>query len=83
MPDLVTLGTLVIIAGILVVFLATIFASRSRGDEEKEVEEVKGGGVIMIGPIPIIFGTDPKWAVVAMVLAIVLIVLSLFLGRAL
>jgi uncharacterized protein (TIGR00304 family) len=83
MPDLVTLGTLVIIAGILVVFLATIFASRSRGDDEEKGIEVKGGGVIMIGPIPIIFGTDPKWAVVAIVLAIVLIVLSLFLGRAL
>jgi uncharacterized protein (TIGR00304 family) len=82
MPDLVTLGTLVIIAGILMVFLATIFASHSKHDGEKEVE-VKGGGVIMIGPIPIIFGTDPKWAVVAMVLAIVLIVLSLFQGRAL
>jgi uncharacterized protein (TIGR00304 family) len=82
MPDLVTLGTLVILAGILVVFLATILASRSKGDEKKGVE-VKGGGVIMIGPIPIIFGTDPKWAVAAMVLAVVLIVLSLFLGRAL
>jgi uncharacterized protein (TIGR00304 family) len=83
MPDLVTLGTLVIIAGTLLVFMATIFASRSRGDDEEKEIEVKGGGVIMIGPIPIIFGTDPKWAVVAIVLAIVLIVLSLFLGRAL
>jgi uncharacterized protein (TIGR00304 family) len=80
MLSLVILGALVIIAGILVIFLATIFASRSKGDE-KEVE-VKGGGVIMIGPIPIIFGTDPKWTVAAIVLAIVLVVLSLFLGRA-
>jgi uncharacterized protein (TIGR00304 family) len=81
MLDLVILGTLVITAGILVIFLATIFASRSKGDE-KEVE-VKGGGVIMIGPIPIIFGNDPRWTALAIVLAIVLIVLSLFLGRAL
>jgi uncharacterized protein (TIGR00304 family) len=82
MLDLVLLGTMIIIAGILVIFLVTIFASRSKGDEEKGVE-VKGGGVIMIGPIPIIFGTDPKWTVMAIALAIVLIILSLFLGRAL
>jgi uncharacterized protein (TIGR00304 family) len=37
----------------------------------------------MIGPIPIIFGNDPRWTALAIVLAIVLIVLSLFLGRAL
>ena len=81
MLGLVILGTLVIIAGILIIFLATIFASRSKGDEKGV--EAKGGGVIMIGPIPIIFGTDPRWTAIAIVLAIVLIVLSLFLGRAL
>ena len=92
-----SLGTTVIIAGILVIFLATIFASRPKEDgeerkqeenEEKEEEEdrgarVKGGGVIMIGPIPIIFGTDVKWTVMAIALAIVLIVLSLFLSAGL
>jgi uncharacterized protein (TIGR00304 family) len=41
---------------------------------------VRGGGVIMIGPIPIIFGSDAKWTGVAIVLAIVLIVVVLFSG---
>lgn len=36
--------------------------------------EVRGGGVVMIGPIPIIFGSDAKWASVAIVLAILLLV---------
>lgn len=31
----------------------------------------------MIGPIPIIFGTDAKWAIVAIVLAAVLLFLGL------
>lgn len=39
--------------------------------------EVKGGGVVMIGPIPIIFGSDAKWASIAIVLAIALVVLAL------
>ena len=94
MLGLVFLGTTVIVAGILVIFLATIFASRSKEAEEEERKqekeekegegraEVKGGGVIMIGPIPIIFGTDKKWTVLAMALAIVLIVLSLLLTPA-
>lgn len=36
---------------------------------------VKGGGVIMIGPIPIIFGSDRKSAEIAIILAIVLMLL--------
>jgi uncharacterized protein (TIGR00304 family) len=39
--------------------------------------EVKGGGVVLVGPIPIVFGTDAKWATAAILLAIVLIALSL------
>ena len=34
------------------------------------------GGVVMIGPIPIVFGNSPRMAVVAEVLAIVLIVIA-------
>jgi uncharacterized protein (TIGR00304 family) len=83
MLGLVLLGTTIIIAGILVIFLATIFASRSREGEEEGGVEVKGGGVILIGPIPIIFGTDIRWTVLAILLAIVLIVLSLLLFQVL
>lgn len=36
---------------------------------------MKGGGVVMIGPVPIIFGSDAKWASAAIGLAIVLILL--------
>jgi len=81
MLDLVLLGTTVIIAGILVIFLAAIFASRSEPGEERKCVKVKGGGVIMIGPIPIVFGTDAKWTAIAIALAIVLIVLTIFLTQ--
>lgn len=48
------------------------------------VSEIRGGGIIMIGPIPIVFGTDRESAALLIVLAIILIVVSviaLFLAR--
>jgi uncharacterized protein (TIGR00304 family) len=79
MVDLVFVGVAIILAGFLVVFLATVASGRSSGDGENETR-VKGGGVILIGPIPIVFGSDAKWASVAIALAIVLIVIVLLSG---
>jgi len=79
MPDLVLIGIAIILAGFLVVFLAMAASSRSSGGG-KERTQVRGGGVIMIGPIPIIFGSDAKWTSVAIVLAVVLILVVLFSG---
>jgi uncharacterized protein (TIGR00304 family) len=74
MLDLVLVGIGIIFVGFLVVLLAT-FASREPSEEGERRTEVKGGGVILIGPIPIVFGSDAKWAGIAMALAIVLIVI--------
>ncbi len=43
--------------------------------------EIKTGGVIMIGPIPIIFGSDKESAKTAAILAIILMLLSLLILR--
>ena len=43
--------------------------------------EIKTGGVIMIGPIPIIFGSDKEGAKTAAILAIILMLLSLLIFR--
>lgn len=72
MVDLLFVGLLLLIAGFVVVILSTL------GQGQKG-SEVRGGGVVMIGPIPIIFGSDAKWTSVAIVLAIVLVVVSLLL----
>jgi uncharacterized protein (TIGR00304 family) len=79
MVDLVLFGIGMILVGFFVVFLAMVMAGRS-SDRGEERTNVRGGGVIMIGPIPIIFGSDAKWASIAMVLAIVLIVVALLSG---
>ena len=47
----------------------------------KVESEIKTGGVIMIGPIPIIFGSDKESAKTAAVLAIILMLLSLLILR--
>jgi uncharacterized protein (TIGR00304 family) len=78
MEGLVLLGAAIVIVGFLVVFIASVLGSRSPEKEREQRTTVKGGGVILIGPIPIIFGTDAKWAVIAIVLAIVLVLVGLF-----
>jgi len=46
-------------------------------EQEKPEKKVKGAGVILIGPIPIVFG-ESKFAVYALVLAIILMLISVF-----
>lgn len=49
---------------------------REGGSQERDTS-VKGGGVILIGPIPIVFGSDKRFVLIAMVLAIVLMLLAI------
>jgi uncharacterized protein (TIGR00304 family) len=73
--DFTTAGFLLVLGGLVVVALALLVSSRRFGGE------VKGAAVVLIGPIPIAFGSDAKWTSIAMILAIVLVVLSLLLFR--
>jgi len=43
-------------------------------DDTRNKKSVKGGGVVLIGPIPIVFGSNWKIAVIMMVIAIILII---------
>lgn len=47
--------------------------------ERKVESKIKTGGVIMLGPIPIIFGSDKESAKTAAILAIILMLLSLLI----
>ena len=51
------IGIVLVIVGVVVIVAAIIRASTAAA---KEKGKVRGAGVIMIGPIPIIFGTDKK-----------------------
>lgn len=73
MVDVVSMGLLLILAGFAAI-VADILMSSKPGERQ-----VKGGGVVLVGPIPIAFGSDAKWTSVAIALAIVLIIVTLLL----
>ncbi len=75
-----TVGIIIVLVGFVILFLAAIRAERSQaGDEPGRKTEVRGGGVVLIGPIPVILGSDAKWASVAIALAIILVLISLLM----
>ena len=68
------IGFLLIIIGFIAVLLATFLlifhSTKTKG-------ETKGAGIILIGPFPIIFGTDKQSVKVLVVLTIIIIVLMI------
>ena len=68
------IGLILILVGFLVTFIATVLlfftAFKGKG-------KVKGGGAIIIGPFPIIFGTDKESVKILLLLSIILIALLL------
>jgi uncharacterized protein (TIGR00304 family) len=73
---LFNIGLLLALAGfalaIVAIFVTILKSARGTG-------KVRGGGIVMIGPVPIVFGTDKESARILILLAIVLmIVLLLF-----
>jgi uncharacterized protein (TIGR00304 family) len=68
--ELILLGLLLIILGVLILML-----SLWRTGEGK----AEAGGVVIVGPVPIVFGTSQRAATTVMVLAIVLTVVALLL----
>ena len=71
---LFNIGVILVIAGFIIAFAAVIllfFASiRGKG-------KVRGGGAVIIGPFPIVFGTDRESVKILLLLSIALIVLVL------
>jgi uncharacterized protein (TIGR00304 family) len=71
-------GTNIIIVGIIAVFIGfiLIFIGTILQGTASKTGEVKTGGVILIGPIPIIFGNDTGSIITVVILAIILMVLA-------
>jgi len=70
------LGIVLTFAGILITLIAVIllFISSVR-TSGKEKREVKGGGAIIIGPFPIVFGTDKELIKTIFLLSLILTIL--------
>ena len=66
-------GIIVIFLGMIIIFVGTALQSTSKSSD------VHTGGVIMIGPIPIIFGNDKGLIITGMIFAVVIMALYYFL----
>ena len=85
---LTSIGFIVFAAGIALVIIGVILAAvkkdseqqqREKDGEKQSSKKVRGSGVVVIGPIPIVFGTDRGALLIALGAAIVLMVLYLLL----
>jgi uncharacterized protein (TIGR00304 family) len=72
---IIILGFAAIILGIFMVFIGTALQSSSNDSKT----EIHTGGVILIGPIPIIFGNDKTLILFGVIFAVILMILSYFL----
>ncbi|MFX0097173.1 MAG: DUF131 domain-containing protein [Candidatus Hodarchaeota archaeon] len=62
---LLMIGLIVIIVGMTMIMLAAFSSSRGRGKSE-------AGGVILIGPLPIIFASNKKFLLIAVIGALII-----------
>lgn len=70
--NLLTIGLILIFLGFALAFISVLAMSLGG---LRRVKKAKGGGIVMIGPIPIIFGTDKESLKVLMILGIALTVI--------
>ncbi len=74
MAVFLAVGFSLILAGIIAVILAVILGAMR---QKKGKSKVRAAGVVMIGPIPIIFGTDKESVKEVLWLALTLVVVVL------
>jgi uncharacterized protein (TIGR00304 family) len=69
-----SIGLTLIVAGFALAFIATLLlALKGTGGKGK----VKAGGVVIIGPVPIILGTDKQTVKALLIFSIILVALLL------
>jgi uncharacterized protein (TIGR00304 family) len=76
-PSWLSIGFGLVLLGFALIFIAVIEAILS--GRKRSGGKVRGGGVIIVGPVPIVFGTDKQSVKVVLVLSIVLVALLIVL----
>ena len=71
MTDIIKLGILLILTGFVLALAGAVLSANN----------ANFGGLIMIGPIPIAFGSSPEITVGAMVIGLLLMLMFFILGR--
>lgn len=78
MPEtlLIMLGTILVMLGLFLIVFWGITRSVQESTNNEEKVNIKTGGVIMIGPVPIVFGSDKRSALIAIIIVIFLVMLA-------
>lgn len=71
MKGIVDIGIAIMLVGFALVFIGALLSDETAGF----------GGLILIGPVPLVFGTSPGITVMAMVLGLILMVAYFLLMR--
>lgn len=71
-------GMALFLLGVFLMFLA-ILLEASKASREEERGKAEAGGVVIIGPVPIVFGTSQRVAKVVLILALALTILAVLL----
>lgn len=76
MQEVIELGILLILLGFLVIFLGVLYEAFLRSREvSEEKDRTEAGGIILIGPIPIIFGSSKKIEKWMLIIALVIVII--------
>jgi uncharacterized protein (TIGR00304 family) len=71
------IGLILVLVGFVIAVIAVVLMFLNGAKGGKSGAKVKGGGVVIIGPIQIIFGTDKESVKIILVLSIILVILML------
>ncbi len=74
---LVVLGFFIVFIGIILIFFGSIFSSFRSGSEG----HVETGGVLLIGPIPIIFGNSRPLIIFSIAGAVIMMIVYFIVSK--
>ncbi len=73
--SMILIGMLLVFLGMMVIIIDMMLHYARGGGESR----VRGGGVVIVGPVPIVFGTDKKMVVTAAIIGALLTVMTLLI----
>ena len=73
--SIILMGFAIIVLGILIIVVGNALQSSSNSSKT----EVHTSGIILIGPIPIIFGNDKGLLLIGVIIVVILMILSYLL----
>ncbi len=71
--------TFIILVGFIISLIGLLLIVLSLIPGEREENRVEGGGVLIVGPFPIVFGSSRRAALIAAIIGVIMIIIVLAL----